>query len=492
MKLADFFINIGVVGDTKELDKTIKRLEEANTKEKRRIQFRDKIVKLNKMLEKAETDEQKAKIKQLKIAERDNYVNQIKIDKLKKQKEGLIANKEAFMGAVKGIGAFIAAASLAYKVIDHMVGSLSKANQQMITFQRTTGISFASLNKYASANAAVNYNSTIEGTAQSMARVAQNLWDIRMGRGDISPYQELAYVGGKAFNPMGMSVEQVIESVREAIRGVDDLQATNIITRMGFAPDDLLMLRMSREEFEKINSMFLNPEQREAMNKYALQLKKTQLQFNLLKEKSLLKIMPLFVELSKWLTQTATLWGNVANKIINVVNASETLQTVLKRLGSILLGAFIWFHPIIGALTAIYLIIEDIAGYFMGYKSVTGFVVNHLLDFFDELGEKLQTSKVTAFFGAFAEGLKMLAGLQLPAWLQGLFVAAFGNPNWFNDLNSANSNYTPSTSNNTVNNTTNNNSMNTTINTNQSLSSVLGSIKSVAFPQMQLAQSVRY
>ena len=99
----------------------------------------------------------------------------------------------------------------------------------------------------------VNYNSTPEQVANTMQTLAQNLYDIRMGRGDISPYQELSFVGGKSFNPLGMTVEQLIESVREAIKGVNDVQATNIITRMGFSPDDLLMLRMSREEFEKIN-----------------------------------------------------------------------------------------------------------------------------------------------------------------------------------------------------------------------------------------------
>jgi hypothetical protein len=187
---------------------------------------------------------------------------------------------------------------------------------------------------------------------------------------------------------------------------------------------------MSREEFEKINSMFLNPEQREAMNQYALQLKQTQLQFNLLKEKSLLKIMPLFVELSKWLTDISQLWGNVANNIINVIKANEGLQVSLKALAIILAGIFAWFHPIIGALTALYLIIEDIAGYFMGYKSVTGFVINHLLDFFEDLGEKIANSKIAQFFKEFKNGIESLTHITLPNWLEGLLSG-----NWAFALN---------------------------------------------------------
>ena len=265
LKVGELFIQLGVKGDTKEIDKTIKQMEQAQKRSKDLIKYRQDLTK-------ATNESEKALVKK-------NFADKIQLENLKKQSESIKKQNANWVGLAKGVLGFVAAASIAYKTMDRLISSFASANQQMITFQRTTGISLSSLNKYASANAAVNMNSSIEGTAQSMQRVAQNLWDIQMGRGDISPYQELAYVGGKAFNPYGMSVEQVIESVREAIKNVDDLQATNIIQRMGFAPDDLLMLRMSREEFEKINDLFLSPEQREAMYKNGLELKKIQLEF---------------------------------------------------------------------------------------------------------------------------------------------------------------------------------------------------------------------
>lgn len=461
MKLADFFINIGVKGDTaklKEIDKTIKSMEQATKRQK-------DILKYRKELAKATSTEAREQVKK-------NFADKIKLENLKKEQSALMANKNAFLGAAKGIAAFVGSAVLAYNVIDRMAQSLARTNQQMISFQRTTGISLSSLNKYASANAAVNYNSSIEGTAQSMQRVAQNLWDIRMGRGDISPYQELAYVGGKAFNPMGMSVEQVIESVREAIKGVGDLQATNIITRMGFSPDDLLMLRMSREEFEKIEGLFLNREQREAMNQYALQMKKIQLQFDLLKDKSLLKIMPLFIKISQWLYDTANLWGNVANGIIRTVQASKELQTTLTALG-IALGVFLAAtHPILTAITALYLIIEDIAVYFMGGKSLTG----ELVKFIQHLGEQIANSEVGKFFKEMKEGIDSLTKINVPNWLIGLLTG-----NWMGmgaqlAYNVA-SDFTPNRSNNSNVTTNNDSNMDITIYTNQPIDSVLGSLR---------------
>jgi len=462
MKLADFFINIGVKGDTsklKEIDKAIKSMENETKRQK-------DILKYRKELAKATSTEAREQVKK-------NFADKIKLENLKKEQSALMANKNAFLGAAKGIAAFVGSAVLAYNVIDRMAQSLARTNQQMISFQRTTGISLSSLNKYASANAAVNYNSSIEGTAQSMQRVAQNLWDIRMGRGDISPYQELAYVGGKAFNPMGMSVEQVIENVREAIKGVGDLQATNIITRMGFSPDDLLMLRMSREEFEKIEGLFLNREQREAMNQYALQMKKIQLQFDLLKDKSLLKIMPLLVKISQWVYDTANLWGNFANKIIEVVKASEALQITLKTLGIALAGFMIWTNPILAAITALYLIIEDIAVYFMGGKSLTG----ELVKFIQDLGEKIANSKVGQFFKEMKEGIESLSKISVPDWLIGLLTG-----NWMGaaiDLSKAIGNdFTPSTSNNSNVTTNNDSNIGITINTTQPIETVMSGLMS--------------
>ena len=312
-----------------------------------------------------------------------------------------------------------------------MVNSFAQSNQQLITFQRTSGISFKSLNKYASANAAVNFNSTIEGTAQSMQRVAQNLWDIRMGRGDISPYQELAFVGGKAFNPMGMSVEQVIESVREAIKGVDDLQATNIITRMGFAPDDLLMLRMSREELEKINDMFLSPQQREAMNKYALELKKTKLEFDKLGQIITLDLAKPFIQLAKILQRLSKLLyiGIVRPIQVAFKFISDLIKTLTSGINN-LITSFVKAHqelkPIFDILKMlaelIILPLEDLFVYLSGGDSLVGRGLDAIEGIFQDLDAKFEESGIKKFFKCIEDGIKNLATLSLPNWLIGLFT----------------------------------------------------------------------
>lgn len=354
LKIGEFFIQLGVKGDTKELDKSIKQMEEAQKRNKDLLKYRQDLAK-------AETQSEKALVKK-------NFADKIQLENMKKQSASIKQQNANWVGLAKGVLGFIGAATLAYKAMDRLITSFASANQQMITFQRTTGLSFNSLNKYASANAAVNFNSSIEGTAQTMSRLANNLYDIRMGRGDISPYQELAFVGGKAFNPMGMSVEQLIENVREAIKGVDDVQATNIIQRMGFAPDDLLMLRMSREEFEKINDLFISPEQREAMNRYSLELKKVKLEFDLLKDKTLLKLAPVFINITKHLQTFADGFA----KLNNFAMKSTVIQSALKGIATALGVLLLALNPTLAGFTALYLVLEDLAYWMVGKGSVIG------------------------------------------------------------------------------------------------------------------------
>lgn len=320
MKVGEFFISFGIKGDTKKLDN------------------------IDEKLNKAEKSSDKA--------------------------------KNSFVGLRNSVLKFTGSLTLAYNVIDRISMSFAKANQQMINFQRQTGLSFQMMNRYASASASVSASATLEGTAQSLQRVAQNLWDIRMGRGDVSPYQELAFVGGNAFNPAGMSVEEVIENLREAIKGVDDIPATNIITRMGFSPDDLLMLRMTKKELEEVNNLFLDSQSREALYQYGLQMRKLDLQITKLRDTVFLGILPAFIEIKTQVKDSINLW-------IDFISKNKDVQFTLKAIGVAIAGWLAFTHPVVASLTALYLILEDLAFWYMGHKSLFG-------DMFGERGSNKQ------------------------------------------------------------------------------------------------------
>ena len=358
MKLGDLFVQLGVTGDTKELDKTLKQLDKAEKQN-------TKVAKAEKALGRELTENEKKWLK-----------NKNAIAEVGKGLSG-------FLKATAGIATSVAGSVIAF---DRMANAMFKANQQLITFQRTSGISLNTLNKYASASSLVNYNASLQGTAQSLQNVANNLWDIQMGRGDISPYQELAFVGGKGINPFGKSLEQVIEEVRESIKTVDDLQATNIITRMGFAPEDLMMLRMTKEELQEIHNLFATPQEQEQINKYALQLKKIHLQFALVGQRLQLVIMPYFIKFMKNL-------AIISESLVKILKNTVAFKTALIGIGAILTTIFAMAHPklalIMGILTALFLIIDDIWTYFLGGESYFGDFINFISDLLNNILDKL-------------------------------------------------------------------------------------------------------
>ena len=308
MKLGELFIQLGVKGDTKKLDKTLKQIEKAE-------KVNNKVAKAEKALGRELTENEKKWLKNK------NAINEVR--------NGL----NGFLKATAGIATAVAGSVIAF---DRMANAMFKANQQLITFQRTSGISLNTLNKYASASSLVNYNASLQGTAQSLQNVANNLWDIQMGRGDLSPYQELAFVGGKGINPFGKSLEQVIEEVRESIKTVDDLQATNIITRMGFAPEDLMMLRMTKEELAEINSLFLSPAEQEKLNQFGLQMKKIHLEFSLIGQRLAMKVMPVFVKFMEHIANMADKFGELWQNCDKFRNSIIALGVTLGALFAIL------------------------------------------------------------------------------------------------------------------------------------------------------------
>ena len=416
MKLGELFINLGVKGSTKELDKTIEQLENAkkklqdNQKQAERTGQKYELLKnyLND-LKNATNDNEKALIKKA-FANKIEVLNAQKSieatdEQIKGQKElknQLTENAKKFLKIVGILGAFTAAAVGAYRAVDRMVNRLAQANSTFITFQRTTGLNLASLNKYASAASSVNLNASPEQMADTMRNLAQNLFDIRMGRGDISPYQELAFVGGKSFNPMGMGVEELIENVREAIKGVNDVQATNIITRMGFSPDDLLMLRMTKEELAEINDLFLSPREREQINAYGLQFKKMRLELQLMKDRAVLALMPAFLKLANTINKLTVVWGTFATGIFNFIQNTPGIVSVFKSIGVMLTAITIALKPITAGFLALYWVLEDIAFWYAGKKSLFG-------KLFGERGsEKYENSAVGKTTGAIGKAKKAL------------------------------------------------------------------------------------
>ena len=377
MKLGDFFVEIGIQADKKSIqavEEHITALKKLHREVKREIQ-------LEKELAEATTEEQKARIRKKYEVEKQIDAEEENI----KQQKASISN---FKGMVKGALGVVGAISLVIGVIDKMTMSLARNNQRLMNFQHQTGISISTLNKYAQANVTANPLATIEGTASSLQNVASNLWDIQLGRGDVSAYQELSYFSGQQVEPYGKSLEEVIESVRSALRKIpNDVQATNLIQRMGFSPDDLMMLRMTRAEFEETQKVFLSAEQRKELEKYGKELNLINLQLKLIKDQLVLKIFPSFNRIMKtFILPVMETAGNLLQSGVDLLNK---YPLIIKGIELAIAGLLIKFKPLWALLTGIMLIIDDLVHYFTGGGSVLG-VIMKAIHGDRELSEKLQ------------------------------------------------------------------------------------------------------
>ena len=317
------------------------------------------------------------------------------IDKTKKKVDDLLDNTDkkskkadiSFNNIFKTVRRMAIAAGAAYIAFDRLANSMLKSNQAYINFNRLTGLALANVNKIAGAGMLVDYNLNPENVMGSMQALESNLAQIRLGEGNITPFQLLG------ISPVGKDAVQVIEDLRQAIKGIDDMTATNIIQQMGLSPEMLTILRMSREEMEQYSAIaqqyMLSPEQRQAMQQYAMGLRLVHMQLNYLKDTIILKVMPAFINFSK----------NFANILQQGSKFISIIQDVLKlipqlklALGGLALFILARFNPIIAALTGLYLIIEDIAVWFAGGKSITGKL------FGNRMKEKTPTNFLTENF----------------------------------------------------------------------------------------------
>lgn len=272
--------------------------------------------------------------------------------------------------------------------LDRMANSLARNNQEFINFNRQTGLSLDKMQSIATAGMLVDYNFDPSTAMSSLQALESNLAQIRLGEGNIAPFQILG------ISPVGKDATQIIDDLREAIKGIDDMTAVNLIQQMGLSPQFISILRMSKEEMNGLNKeLMLTPEERTALQQYSMELRKIHMEFALLKDRALIAIMPALNKFLDGLAAISEMFLNIGKGLQNVWNWLGKFKIGVAALA---LAILTYFNPVIGVLTAVYLILEDIAVWATGGKSFLGTT-------FDIIGDKLKS--VGDFFNNMGSGL---------------------------------------------------------------------------------------
>lgn len=329
-------------------------------------------------------------------------------------------------GLIKSVTRFVASVALITTALDRMANSLAKNNQEFINFNRQTGLSIAQMQKLATAGMLTDYNFSPETAMQGIQALQSNLAQIRLGQGNIAPFQILG------ISPVGKDAYQIIEDLREAIKGIDDMTAVNLIQQMGLSPEFISLLRMTREEMNALNdpSLMLSPEERQSLQQYTMELRKMHMQLSVLKDKAIIPLIPTLSRFLSGLGAIFEMFVKIENALINVWNWFGKFKGAIAALA---LAITTYFSPVIGVVTALYLLLEDIAVWATGGKSMLGTT-------FDKMGEFFKGNK-------FAEFMTNLNKSLLPLPLQPALAMAAGggnmaNMNTTNTINQNNTFYT--------------------------------------------------
>ena len=330
---------------------------------------------------------------------------------IKGLRTNLLLVTAAFSGAVLGLDRFVNSALKG-------VVSLQNLNAQ-------TGLSIEKLQQFQQAGQLSNLALSADQIAQSIANVQKNIAEIKIGRGDISPFQLLGV------DVTGQDAFGVIEQLRDSIQGLDPAIATNLISQIGLTPDFINLLKLSRKEFEALGeNTFLNPRQRADIDKVGTSIKALTLRFKALKDQAIAKIAPELNELVqkffKWLkdngdkivrviTSLARGFSSFASAIANAFSITSRfiesifgLENGLKVLAIGFAALSLSFSPFLAGLTAIILLLDDIAVFRKGGKSVIG----ELVESFKELPD---FGKLIIGTAAAASMLKFAAALSTAA-----------------------------------------------------------------------------
>lgn len=400
--LGELFIELGVVGDTKELEKLNKKLKEVTKKAddfvktiQEEIEYNEKLEEITKKvaeatqdLANAKTEEakataqsaiaaaeaQKKRLEELKAAKEaakaahnDVEVNQNAIDSKKELAKNIA-------GVVKRIGVFAGAITGAAVAVNKFTNDLVQSNQALLDLARTTDIAQGTFQKWGGIGKMLG----VENADQQLASLNQRLFDLML-TGEGARGFQLAGI-----NPMGQDAEGVLEQLRARISGMNDTTATYLLQQMGIDPKMLYLLRIGRKEFEELGRTIekyqLSRDDTKKIQAMNIQLQIAGIKLKYLKDKAIMAIMPAWNQFMASLARVVEGLSTAAKWVSDFISKSPALQSALKGIAAVMGVILAITQPLWAAFAALYLVIDDVMAYFNGGRSLLGVLLYALED----------------------------------------------------------------------------------------------------------------
>ena len=370
---------------------------------------------------------------------------------LKSTAKTALGLKAAFAAAIYGMDRFVQGTVQTY------------ANLQNINEQ--TGLSIELLQKWDKASQLANLSVGAGQAAGAIQNLQEQLAELRLSGG-----------GSGAFTLLGIDVGNldafgVLDKLRNRIQAYTPDVASNLLKKIGLDPSLISVLKLSREEFEKLGrNDFLTQKGRNALIKTAKALKEIKMRFQALKDQVALQLSPVLLKLLngffKWIvsnrsaivnaiTSIARVFGDVAiaagnafgvvgDFIKSIFGLSQSVGAIKVAFGVL----FLFLSKRMKIFTLIIGFLDEIAAWRAGgesmFKPMFDWVSKvydlvkdliseseYLSEVFDKIGQYLKSTLTGAAIGSIIPGVGTAAGAFLGASYgyakdQGVFDFALG------------------------------------------------------------------
>jgi len=244
--------------------------------------------------------------------------------------------------------------------LDRFVESTIDGTVALQNFNNQTDLSIAKLQKWQVAGQLADISLTTEQVTSSVQALQKNLTEIRLGGGNIRPFQLLG------IDVQGKTAYQVLEDIRSSIKGMDSATAVNLIEQTGLSPNFINVLRLTNKEFKELgDAKFLSKKQRDTLLKLGTAINKFKINMSLAKDVIVADLAPAWEALLK-------LVERLGNGFVRLTNFFINNKLALLALAGVAYAVVSALSPIAVLIGGLIVLFDDMMVHFEGGESALG------------------------------------------------------------------------------------------------------------------------
>lgn len=239
-----------------------------------------------------------------------------------------------------------------------MINESLDMSVEMQRFEKQTGLSAERLQHWQIM--AERANVSADEVSASVSALTRNIAEIRLGRGNIAPFQMLGLDIGR--DPFDMLLD-----IQQKIRGMSRPMAVNLLQQMGISPDMINLLSMTQAQLKALAGpeLILSDKNKEKLLKVRLEFTKLRQELTYIGRTITSDIGPVLRLFSNFI-------GNLAMMVTALVQGLLQFKWVIPVITAVFIQFMSVIAPITTAIMALLLLIEDMYVYSKGGKSMFG------------------------------------------------------------------------------------------------------------------------